>query len=204
MFFYMPGSYDNQTVDYAVISPLPVASVPLPDYLGFSSFWAQHFLENSSYGIYESIASVTIFKLNYHSAPILFVPLIMNYSINASLSAGSSYAGRLFSGNFSYLPPGEYQLEYTLLLGGSMASLPTADVYEVTSMSNGTSIPSSPVPVSTLQKNGIYVEYSIFQNFSSYSVLYQPGLDLNTMGIPLATSITVVSLEMKMVSLQRV
>ena len=109
MFFFMPGSYDNQTVNYAVIAPLPVASVPSHDYAGFSSFWAQHFLDNSSYGIYESISSVTIFKLNYHSGPIIFIPLVINYPINSSFKPGISYQQPVFAGNYEYLPPGEYQ-----------------------------------------------------------------------------------------------
>lgn len=202
MFFYMPGSYDNQTVDYAVISPLPVASVPLPDYLGFSSFWAQHFLDNSSYGIYESISSVTIFKLNYHSAPVLFIPLVINYAINSSLNQGTSYQQRVFTGNFDYLPPGEYRMTYTLKLNGSGSALSSAEIYEETSLSNGTIISSSPSSISGLQVEGNFLEYTVFQQFSSFAVEYQPSLELTTLGKPLAAGVTFVSLEMKLVSIQ--
>ena len=201
MFFYMPGSYDNQTVDYAVITPLPVASLPLQDYVGFSSFWAQHFLQNSSYGIYESISSVTIFKLNYHSRPILFIPLVINYTIDSSLKPGISYQQRVFTGNYSYLPPGEYRLTYFIKINGSSSSLTSADIYEITSLSNGTIIPASPSSVTSLQATGNEFEYSIFQQFSTFAVEYQPALELTTHGKPLAAGITVVSLEMELVSI---
>ena len=201
MFFYMPGSYDNQTVDYAVITPLPVASLPLQDYVGFSSFWAQHFLQNSSYGIYESISSVTIFKLNYHSRPILFIPLVINYTIDSSLKPGISYQQRVFTGNYSYLPPGEYRLTYFIKINGSSSSLTSADIYEITSLSNGTIIPASPSSVTSLQATGNEFEYSVFQQFSTFAVEYQPALELTTHGKPLAAGITAVSLEMELVSI---
>ena len=201
MFFYMPGSYDNQTVDYAVITPLPVASLPLQDYVGFSSFWAQHFLENSSYGIYESISSVTIFKLNYHSRPILFIPLVINYTIDSSLKPGISYQQRVFTGNYSYLPPGEYRLTYFIKINGSSSSLTSAEIYEITSLSNGTIIPESPSSVTSLQATGSELEYSVFQQFSTFAVEYQPALELTTHGKPLAAGVTVVSLEMELVSI---
>ena len=201
IFFYMPGSYDNQTVDYAVITPLPVASLPLPDYVGFSSFWAEHFLDNSSYGIYESISSVTIFKLNYHSRPILFIPLIVNYTINSSLKPGISYQQRVFTGNYSYLPPGEYRFTYVIKVNGSSSSLTSADIDEITSLSNGTIIPASPYSIATLQTTGNELEYTVFQQFSSFAVEYQPALELTTHEKPLAAGLTFVSLEMELVSI---
>ena len=202
MFFYMPGSYDNQTVNYAVIAPLPVASVPSHDYAGFSSFWAQHFLDNSSYGIYESISSVTIFKLNYHSGPIIFIPLVINYPINSSFKPGISYQQPVFAGNYEYLPPGEYQLTCTVKINGSSSSLTSAEIYETTSLSNGTIIPTSPSTISILQVRGNIVEYTTYQQFSSFAVEYRLALELTTLGKPLAVGITVVSLEMKLVSVQ--
>ncbi len=202
LYFYTPGSYNNQTVDYAVVSPLPVATVPLPDYVGFSPFWAQHFLNNSSYGIYESISSVTIFKLNYHSRPILFVPLLMNYSISAYLAPGTSYQQRVFSGNSDYLPPGEYQMTYILRVNGSKSSLASAEIYETTSLSNGTVMSVSPSSISDLPGNGSYVEYTVYQQFPSYAVEYQPALELTTNGKLLNVGISVVSLEIKLVSIK--
>ena len=202
MFFYMPGSYDNQTVNYAVITPLPIASVPSHDYAGFSSFWAQHFLDNSSYGIYESISSVTIFKLNYHSGPIIFIPLVINYPINSSFKPGISYQQPVFAGNYEYLPPGEYQLTCTVKINGSSSSLTSAEIYETTSLSNGTIIPTSPSTISILQVGGNIVEYTTYQQFSSFAVEYRLALELTTLGKPLAVGITVVSLEMKLVSVQ--
>jgi hypothetical protein len=198
----MPGTYDNQTVDYAVVSSLPVATVPLPDYVGFSPFWAQHFLNNSSYGIYESISSVTIFKLHYHSSPILFVPLIMNYSINTNLAPGTSYNQTVFSGNSDYLPPGEYQMTYVLMVNGSKSVLTSADIYETTSVGNGTVISSSPTRISDLQVSGNYVDYTVYQQFPSYFVEYRPALELTTNGQPLTVGISVVSLEIKLVNIQ--
>lgn len=202
LYFYMPGSYNNQTVDYAVVSPLPVATVPLPDYVGFSSFWAQHFFNNSSYGIFESISSVTIFKLNYHSRPILFVPLLVNYSMDTNLAPGTSYQQRVFIGNYDYLPPGEYQLTYELRINGSKTILTSAAIYETTSMSNGTIISFSPTRISDLQEGDNYVEYTVYEQFPSYAVEYQPALELTTYGKSLAVGISLVSLEIKLVSIQ--
>ncbi len=70
---YMPGYYQNQTVDYAVIIPFgfsPISSV----YGGYSQYWANHFGDNSSYGIYESIQGAIVFKLGYHGKPVYLVP----------------------------------------------------------------------------------------------------------------------------------
>ncbi|MEM3290645.1 MAG: DUF2079 domain-containing protein, partial [Candidatus Micrarchaeaceae archaeon] len=48
---YMPGYYNNQTVDYAVIDPVSYNGISAA-FSGYSSYWANEFAHNRSYGIY--------------------------------------------------------------------------------------------------------------------------------------------------------
>ena len=77
----------------------------------------------------------------------------------------------------------------------------SADIYEITSLSNGTIIPASSSSVTSLQAIGSELEYSVFQQFGTFAVEYQPALELTTHGKPLSAGVTVVSLEMELVSI---
>lgn len=69
---FMPGYYQNETVDYAVI--IPFGFSPISDqYSGYSSYWASEFQNNKSYGIYENIMGAIIYKLDYYSSPVYCV-----------------------------------------------------------------------------------------------------------------------------------
>lgn len=67
---FMPGTYNNQTVDYAVFAPFGFSQVSNL-YGGYSSYWAHEFENNSSYGVFMYIQGITIYKLDYHSSPVV-------------------------------------------------------------------------------------------------------------------------------------
>jgi hypothetical protein len=70
---YMPGYYDNQTVDYAVI--IPFGFSPISDaYGGYNPYWGNMFAHNSSYGIYEYIQGAIVYKLHYSGHPVIYIP----------------------------------------------------------------------------------------------------------------------------------
>ena len=74
---YMPGYYNNQSVDYAVI--IPFGFSPTSDIFGgYSTYWAHSFQHNSSYGIYEEISGAVIYKLHYTGYPVYYVPYYKN------------------------------------------------------------------------------------------------------------------------------
>lgn len=74
---YMPGYYNNQTVNYAVI--IPFGFSPTSDaYGGYSAYWAHSFEDNSSYGVYEEINGAIIYKWHYKGDPVYYVPYYKN------------------------------------------------------------------------------------------------------------------------------
>lgn len=74
---YMPGYYNNQTVNYAVI--IPFGFSPTSDaYGGYSAYWAHSFQNNLSYGVYEDIAGAIIYKWHYKGSPVYYIPSYKN------------------------------------------------------------------------------------------------------------------------------
>lgn len=69
---YMPGYYSNQTVEYAVIVPSDIG-FPSDQYSGYDIYWANHFALNISYGIYENIGGILVYKLHFTSSPVYTV-----------------------------------------------------------------------------------------------------------------------------------
>ncbi|MGC9124460.1 MAG: hypothetical protein ACP5IB_10405, partial [Thermoplasmata archaeon] len=55
---YTSFKYHNETVDYAIIDPGTSIKSSLSN--GYSSYWANRFAHNLSYGIYESIRGIII------------------------------------------------------------------------------------------------------------------------------------------------
>lgn len=66
---YMPGYYENQSVEFAVIIP-PNMGFPSDQYSGYTPYWANFFAHNTSYGIYENIGGILIYKLHFYSNPV--------------------------------------------------------------------------------------------------------------------------------------
>lgn len=93
-------------------------------------------------------------------------------------------------------------MTYILRVNGSKSSLASAEIYETTSLSNGTVMSVSPSSISDLPGNGSYVEYIVYQQFPSYAAEYQLTLELTTNGKLLNVGISVVSLEIKLVSIK--
>lgn len=199
--FYMPGYYNNQTVDYAVVSPISPATY-LPNFIGFSPFWAQHFLNNTSYGIFEFVGGVTVFKLNYHSGPILFIPLVMKYTININLTSGISLNAPVYKGIYEYMPPGIYKFTYAIKVNGNLPTNSPLEFLEQTWNSNGKVLPAESTDIENLQEKNGYLVYTVMQNLTSYEVEYQPNLFLVENHGILNISVEIVSLEMVSMTVQ--
>jgi uncharacterized membrane protein len=200
--FYMPPyNYDNQTVDYAVISPISPATY-LPNFLGFNPFWGQHFANNSSYGVFEFVEGVTVFKLNYHSPPVIFIPLTLNYKIDTSIPAGFVLSNPVYRGIYQYYPPGEYRFTYTLKVNAEAYSNLSLGVQEKTENNQGRILPSSVVNFSGMQEKNGYIIFSTMQNLTSYEVEYQPNLIIREGGGILTVPIEMISLEIVSISIK--
>ena len=126
---YMPGYYHNETVDYAVI--IPFGFSPTSDaYGGYSSYWASQFQNNSSYGVYEEINGAIIYKLDYSSMPLYYIPVnlvilpgedglngygtILNNTLITS-NFIDVYGNTLWGGGYISLSPGEYSFSFQVM-----------------------------------------------------------------------------------------
>ena len=123
---YMPGYYNNQTVNYAVI--IPFGFSPTSEaYGGYSAYWAHSFQNNLSYGVYEDIAGAIIYKWHYKGYPVYYVPShknimpgnngITDYGkiINNNLvlsNITNCYHKTLWGGEYISLSPGTYNFTF--------------------------------------------------------------------------------------------
>ncbi|MEM4058730.1 MAG: hypothetical protein QXZ12_08445, partial [Thermoplasmata archaeon] len=80
---YTPANYNNQTVDYAIIDTVSYDGISAV-LSGYSGYWANKFAHNRSYGIYESIQGIIIYKLHYSGTPVYYVPTQYNITYNLS------------------------------------------------------------------------------------------------------------------------
>lgn len=121
---YTPGYYDNQTVDYAVISPNVFNQ--LTYYYSnpwFSTYWADRFAGNHSYGVFASVQGTVIYKHNYTGEPVLFVPAYYNQSLYTSLENGPVTYDSVFPPFGSVImSPGTYNVRVNVSLSWEVAS----------------------------------------------------------------------------------
>ena len=127
---YMPGFYHNESVDYAVIIPFGFSPISKA-YGGYSSYWAQHFQNNLSYGVYEDIMGAIVYKLNYSHQPVFYVPFnqvilpgedglngygqIINNTLIIS-NFNDVYHNTLWGGGYTSLSPGEYSFTFQVMV----------------------------------------------------------------------------------------
>jgi len=132
---YMPGYYNNQTVDYAVIIPFgfsPISSA----YSGYSLYWANHFAYNSSYGIFEEIENAYVYKLGYKGVPVYFVPMIKTINVgidgfepvntaissNGYIEVSNVTSGEaIWVGGWTNFYPGTYKITYEMKTSNTSA-----------------------------------------------------------------------------------
>ncbi len=125
---YMPGFYQNQTVDFAVIIPFgfsPISSA----YGGYSKYWANHFSDNSSYGIYENIQGAVVFKLGYQGKPVYLVPYSRTITpgvsgfgpLNSAIDINGTilvhnvtHAQSIWYNGYTNFYPGTFEINYSL------------------------------------------------------------------------------------------
>lgn len=126
---YLPKYYNNQTVDYAVV--IPFGFSPVSDaFGGYSPYWAKHFETNDSYGVYEEILGAIVYKLNYTTYPIYFVPVYQSILpgvdnlngygtiINNTLIVSNfshMYGNILWLGGYTSLPAGKYDITFEVM-----------------------------------------------------------------------------------------
>lgn len=127
---YMPGYYNNETVDYAVI--IPFGFSPISDQFGgYSSYWASEFQHNLSYGIYEDIMGAIVYKLHYSYSPVYYVPFnqtilpgedglngygtIVNNTLIIS-NFKNVYGNTLWGGGDTSLSLGEYNFTFQVMV----------------------------------------------------------------------------------------
>lgn len=114
---YMPGYYNNQSVDFAVFNPIGYNSIT-QSYNDFSSYWAKEFSLNRSYGVYAMVDSSVIYKIGYTGSPIYYVPYYDNISIHSDYNITFKYS--LYDQlNYSFgneLVPSRYNLNLDLEL----------------------------------------------------------------------------------------
>lgn len=188
---YLPGYYSGQPVDYAIISPFPVGVISA-GYIGFNGTWAQYFIDNPSYGIYEFVNGTTIFKLGYHGAPVYYIPFKNYYVTNKFVLPGIIGSSPLFSPAYSTFVPGNYSIDYTISMSKQNKSTSNFTVYEGTWIYGTTYNTTyenyyypiqyySPIQLKNLTQiaNNTY-EYSVFEDFNSYTSLYQLNLWTNS------------------------
>lgn len=140
---YMAGYYDNQTVDFAVMNPIPLNNIAKA-FGGFSAYWANKFAHNTSYGIYESVQGVIIYKLDYNLKPVYYVPAHYYLSIESSFQKNQSLPYSQFSGNFLSISPGVFNVSFELS-ANSLSELPPVLLIRVM-YPNNTIISSTSVP----------------------------------------------------------
>jgi uncharacterized membrane protein len=126
---YMPGYYDNESVNYAVIVPFGFSPIS-EAYSGYSYYWASQFQNNLSYGIYEDIMGAIIYKLHYSGPPIFYVPVKEEISPGQDNLNGYGYIvnntqiisnftnvfhNTLWGGCYTSLSPGEYNFTFHVM-----------------------------------------------------------------------------------------
>ena len=110
---YIDGYYANQTVDYAVMNPLALNNI-MTAFGGFSLYWANHFAGNNSYGVYESMQGLIVYKLGYTGSPVYYVPYAASQPIGQSYSFGQRLTTEQLSSSGMLLSPGNFSVSYTL------------------------------------------------------------------------------------------
>ena len=116
---YTAGYYNNQTVDYAVLNPIPLNSV-VRTFGGFSLYWANHFAKNSSYGVYESVDGAMVYALDYHSSPVFYVPSDYLEQTGSTFTLGQFLPYSEYVGTSPVLlSPGSYNVTFALSANNS-------------------------------------------------------------------------------------
>jgi uncharacterized membrane protein len=122
---YAPGYYDNQTVDFAVINPINFNTIAT-QYSGYSAYWANHFANNSSYGIYAQVQSATVFKLGYSGPPVYFVPLVYSQEIASNFKTGQALPNNEYwASSLPSTSPSAFTVSYSLV-AANCSDLPPA------------------------------------------------------------------------------
>lgn len=206
--FYMPGYYNGTRVDFAVIDPYTLGVMSSP-FIGFNSSWAQFFYSNTSYGVYEVVGGLIVYKLGYDKNPVRFLPYSHTDYINEEISAGNYISNPVFSGVYSYYVPGMYELTYNISVGDNFTNSSTMIEewtwvntfhYHNSTRSTAVILPSNFVNLTSLKIEDGYIHYSVIQSFTSYEYTYQPNILLKSTNDEVSSPIDIVSLNVTMIN----
>ncbi|MGC8992953.1 MAG: hypothetical protein ACP5JE_05300, partial [Thermoplasmata archaeon] len=148
---YTGGYYNGEPVDYAVVTSIPYNG--LTKLYSLDSYWANRFEYNTSYGIYEDIQGIIIYKLHYTGKPVYYVPYNAYFDHN-SFAFGSNF----WYGPYTGLAPGIYNITYQLK--SSNTSKSNAIVLEVTANGGSTILSSEQI------NNSVFIEPNRWTNIS--------------------------------------
>jgi len=117
---YTPYNYNNESVDYAVIDPIPFNKFTSA-FLGFNSYWSNMFAHNSTYGIYESIQGIVIYKHYYDGTPVYYVPQVLINPINKTYVYNQTLPYSQYSAGSGWwtLSPGVYNFSFAIKANSS-------------------------------------------------------------------------------------
>jgi uncharacterized membrane protein len=156
---YAPEYYNNQTVDFAVINPLNFNSIAA-QYSGYSEYWANHFANNSSYGIYAQVQTATVFKLGYSGPPVYFVPLAYGQEITSSFTAGQALPNNEYwASSFPSTSPNAFTVFYSLL-ASNCSDLPQAFAYEVADGGGATVSVGTASPACSMNSTSVRIGFT--------------------------------------------
>jgi uncharacterized membrane protein len=125
---YSAGYYNNETVNYAVIIPFGFSPISTA-FSGYSLYWADHFQDNQSYGIFEEIENAYVYKLGYIGAPVYFVPMCKTITVgtdgfepvntakssNGYIVVSNVTSGEtIWDGGYTNFYPGTYRITYEM------------------------------------------------------------------------------------------
>jgi len=181
---YMPGYYNNETVDYAVIIPFGFSPISTA-YSGYSVYWADHFQNNLSYGIFEEIDNAYIYKLGYKGAPVYFVPMSKSINVgidgfepvNTAISSNGyvevpnvTSGETIWAGGWTNFYPGTYKITYEMKTSNTGAKNQLDAFVMINTGSNIISFNSLHINGSMFSGVNLWTNFTVevtFDNFNS-------------------------------------
>jgi uncharacterized membrane protein len=183
---YMPGYYHNATVDYSVIIPFGFSPISTA-YSGYSLYWADHFQNNRSYGIFEEIENAYVYKLGYKGSPVIFIPMSKEITVgidgfepvntaessNGNIVVSNVTSGEtIWDGGWTNFYPGTYRITYEIRASNTSAK---NQLNTYVMINNGVKI----VTFNNLQINGsMFSGKNLWTNFTTSVTFdnFQSGL----------------------------
>lgn len=173
-YFYFPGYYNNETVQYAVFAPPSPGGLQAKiSFAGFSSSLGNQFAHNASYGLYVRLGNVEIYKLHFVGSPVMFSEETLNgtssfYTQRSQLNTSASFGTGL-----TYLSPGSYNLTFGVRVStnSTLTSKNLTGQLTILGSDGNVTVSNSSFLESISQSNFLTFSGKIFiENFDSYYI----------------------------------